>query len=158
MVLETFILFEDKVGAALQEALLDAAGRGVDVHVLVDGYGSYELSRGFIAKLIQAGVKFRVFDPGQKVMGKRINVLRRMHRKIVVVDGELAFIGGINYGADHLADFGPTAKQDYATAIRGPVVQRSVNSCSARSANRRGKTTATWAATPNPQATSRPCS
>ena len=92
--------------------------------MLVDGYGSYELSRGFIAKLIQAGVKFRVFDPGQKVMGKRINVLRRMHRKIVVVDGELAFIGGINYGADHLADFGPTAKQDYATAIRGPVVQR----------------------------------
>lgn len=124
VVLETFILFEDKVGAALQDALLEAAGRGVDVHVLVDGYGSYELSRGFIGKLIQAGVKFRVFDPGQKVMGKRINVLRRMHRKIVVVDGELAFIGGINYGADHLADFGPTAKQDYATAIRGPVVQR----------------------------------
>ena len=45
-----------------------------------------------------------------------------MHRKIVVVDGELAFVGGINYSADHLADFGPEAKQDYAVEIAGPLV------------------------------------
>src|SRR5690606_30432174 len=43
--------------------------------------------------------------------------------KIVVVDGTLAFVGGINFSADHLADFGPTAKQDYAISIRGPLVE-----------------------------------
>jgi cardiolipin synthase len=47
-----------------------------------------------------------------------------MHRKIVVVDGEVAFVGGINFSADHLADFGPEAKQDYAVRIRGPIVSR----------------------------------
>ena len=46
-----------------------------------------------------------------------------MHRKILVVDGERAFVGGINYSADHLADFGPTAKQDYSVEIEGPIVQ-----------------------------------
>jgi len=71
---------------------------------------------------VEAGVHFRVFDPGKRVMGQRLNVLRRMHRKIVVVDGELGFIGGINYSADHVADFGPEAKQDYAVQVRGPIV------------------------------------
>jgi len=52
----------------------------------------------------------------------RTNLFRRLHRKIVVVDGERAFIGGINYSADHLGDFGPMAKQDYAVEVRGPVV------------------------------------
>ena len=51
-----------------------------------------------------------------------MNMLRRMHRKIVVVDGAVAFVGGINYSADHLADFGPAAKQDYSVEIRGPLV------------------------------------
>jgi cardiolipin synthase len=49
-------------------------------------------------------------------------MLRRMHRKIVVIDGQTAFVGGINYSADHLADFGPLAKQDYAVEIHGPLV------------------------------------
>src|SRR5207253_1423769 len=63
-----------------------------------------------------------VFDPGKRVFGQRLNLLRRMHRKIVVVDGEVAFVGGINYSADHLADYGPEAKQDYTVEIRGPLV------------------------------------
>ena len=49
-------------------------------------------------------------------------MFRRMHRKILVVDGKRAFVGGINYSADHLADFGPQAKQDYAVEIEGPIV------------------------------------
>jgi cardiolipin synthase len=47
-----------------------------------------------------------------------------MHRKIVVVDSQRAFVGGINYSADHLLDYGPEAKQDYAVEIEGPLVQR----------------------------------
>jgi len=123
VLLETFILFDDKIGRALHAALLAAAERGVDVHVLVDGFGSPDLPPPFLASLVQAGVHFRVFDPGgRRLFGRRLNVLRRMHRKIVVVDGELAFIGGINYSADHVADFGPEAKQDWAVQVRGPVV------------------------------------
>ena len=123
VLLETFILFDDKIGRELHAALLDAARRGVEVHVLVDGFGSPDLPDAFIAELVQAGVHFRVFDPGgRRLFGQRLNVLRRMHRKIVVVDGELGFIGGINYSADHVADFGPQAKQDWAVRVRGPIV------------------------------------
>lgn len=120
--LETFILFEDKIGLQLHEALLEAARRGARVHVLVDGFGSPDLSQRFIGELVEAGVQFRIFDPGRQLFGQRLNVLRRMHRKIVVVDGEHAFIGGINYSADHVADFGPEAKQDYSVQVRGPLV------------------------------------
>lgn len=122
VLLETFILFEDKVGKALQQALLTAARRGVKVDVTVDGYGSPDLSPAFILALTQAGARVHVFDPSPRLWGYRTNVFRRMHRKIVVVDGTRAFVGGINYSADHLADFGPNAKQDYAVEIEGPLV------------------------------------
>lgn len=122
VVLETFILFEDKVGLALHAALLQAASRGVQIDITIDGFGSPDLSPGFISALTQAGVRVHVFDPSPRLWGWRTNVFRRMHRKIVVVDGERAFVGGINYSADHLADFGPEAKQDYSVEVQGPIV------------------------------------
>lgn len=122
VVIETFILFEDKVGLQLHEALVAAARRGVQVDVTIDGWGSPDLSPQFIATLSQAGVRLHVFDPGPRPFGMRPNLLRRMHRKIVVVDGEVAFMGGINYSADHLADYGPEAKQDYSVEVHGPIV------------------------------------
>ena len=122
VVLETFILFEDKVGLALHEALLTAARRGVQVDVTIDGFGSPDLSEKFIGELCEAGVRMHVFDPGLRIWKWRTNMLRRMHRKIVVIDAELAFVGGINYSADHLMDFGPQGKQDYSVQIRGPLV------------------------------------
>mgnify|MGYP001138669052 FL=1 len=121
-IVETFILFEDKVGLQLHAAMREAALRGVKVDLMIDGFGSPDLSREFIEGLTSAGVKVRVFDPGQRFLGKRLNVFRRMHRKIVVIDGERAFVGGINYSADHLLDFGPKAKQDYAVELHGPIV------------------------------------
>lgn len=122
VLVETFILFDDKVGQDLRRVLIDAARRGARVSLLIDGYGSEGLSEEFLGGLTSAGVVIRVFDPRAKVFGMRTNVFRRMHRKIVVIDGELAFIGGINFSADHLADFGPQAKQDYAVEVRGPIV------------------------------------
>lgn len=124
VILETFIVFEDKVGLQLADALVAAARNGAKVDVLVDGFGSPDLSDDYIARLTSAGVRLRVFDPGPRIMGWRMKMLRRMHRKIVVVDGERAFVGGINYSADHLADFGPMAKQDYAVELEGPVVSQ----------------------------------
>lgn len=121
VLIETFILFEDKVGLELHATLLAAARRGVRVELTIDGWGSPDLSEHFISSLIEAGVNFHVFQPAPKLF-RRLHVFRRMHRKLVVVDGKRAFVGGINYSADHLADYGPEAKQDYAVEAEGPIV------------------------------------
>ena len=121
ILVETFILFEDKVGTQIRAALIEAAKRGVQVELTVDGYGSEGLSEEFVRGLTDAGVGFHVFDPRPRILGMRTNWFRRMHRKIVTIDGKRALIGGINYSADHLADFGPEAKQDYAMQIDGPL-------------------------------------
>lgn len=121
VLIETFILFDDKVGQALQQTLIAAARRGVSVDLLVDGYGSDELTDEFIGAMTQAGVRFHIFDPRPRLLGVRTNVFRRMHRKIVAVDSRCALVGGINFSADHLPDFGPEAKQDYAVQVDGPL-------------------------------------
>lgn len=123
VILETFIWFEDEVGKQLHAVILRAAQRGVDVEVLLDGYGSPDLSDEFVSQLTSAGVVFRYYDPRPPLMGMRTNVFRRMHRKIVVIDNTIAFVGGINYSAEHMSDYGPEAKQDYAVRVEGPVVQ-----------------------------------
>lgn len=121
VLVETFILFDDTVGRDIQQVLIRAAKRGVSVDLLVDGYGSDELSEEFIGAMTEAGVRFHVFDPRPRFLGVRTNVFRRMHRKIVGIDRERAFIGGINFSADHLPDYGPEAKQDYAVLVEGPL-------------------------------------
>lgn len=123
IILETFIWFEDSVGWQLHEALLTAARRGVSIEVLLDGYGSPDLSDRFVGELTAAGVVFRYYDPRPRLFGLRTNLFRRMHRKIVVIDAAVAFVGGINYSAEHMSDYGPEAKQDYAVRVEGPVVQ-----------------------------------
>ncbi|MBL0421290.1 cardiolipin synthase ClsB [Ramlibacter sp. AW1] len=124
IVVETFILFEDKVGLQLQAALVAAARRGVQVDLTIDGWGSPDLSDEFLGALTTAGVRVHIFDPGPRSQRLRfVKLLRRMHRKIIVIDGRLAFVGGINFSADHLADYGPQAKQDYAVEVHGPIVE-----------------------------------
>lgn len=122
VILESFIWFEDEVGRRLHAVLLEAARRGIRVEVLLDGYGSPDLSDEFVGELTAAGVIFRYYDPRPKLMGMRTNLFRRMHRKIVVIDDTTAFVGGINYSAEHMSDYGPEAKQDYAVQVEGPVV------------------------------------
>lgn len=114
--------FEDDVGKQLHAVLLKAAQRGVRVEVLLDGYGSPDLSESFVGELTSAGVIFRYYDPRPRLLGMRTNLFRRMHRKIVVIDDVTAFVGGINYSAEHMTDYGPEAKQDYAVQVEGPVV------------------------------------
>lgn len=121
VLIETFILYEDKVGKALHAALVAAAKRGAKIDVTVDAFGSPDLSDEFVGSLTYLGVRVHVFDQAPRLF-RRINYFRRMHRKLVVVDGTRAFIGGINYSADHLADYGPEAKQDYAVEAEGPIV------------------------------------
>lgn len=139
ILLETFILFDDKVGQELRQVLIDAASRGVDIDLTVDGYGSDCLDDAFIAGLTEVGVRFHVFDPRPRMFGFRVNALRRMHRKVVVVDEKVAFVGGINYSEDHLADFGPEAKQDYAAELSGPIVEDIRNFAYAAVRGKRGR-------------------
>jgi cardiolipin synthase len=123
ILIETFILFEDKVGLELHRHLIEAAKRGVRVDLTVDGWGSPSFSHDFVRALVEAGVRFHVFDPHRQPFGMRVHYLfRRMHRKLLVVDGRIAFIGGINYSADHLLDYGPGALQDYSVELEGPIV------------------------------------
>lgn len=122
VILETFIWFEDEVGRELHAVLLKAARRGVNIEVLLDGYGSPDLSESFVNELTSAGVIFRYYDPRPRLLGMRTNLFRRMHRKIVVIDNSVAFVGGINYSAEHVTSYGPEAKQDYAVRVEGPVV------------------------------------
>ncbi|MCC2658099.1 MAG: ybhO [Panacagrimonas sp.] len=122
VLLETFLIFDDEVGQALKQALIDAARRGVKVVATADHYGAPDLSREFVAEMIDAGVDFRYFDPKPRVLGMRTNMFKRLHRKIVVVDQREAYVGGINYSIDHLRKHGPESKQDYAVQLEGPIV------------------------------------
>lgn len=124
VLLETFLLFDDEVGQQLRAALIAAARRGARVVATVDHYGSPDLTREFIAPMLEAGVDFRFFDPQPRRLGMRTNLFRRLHRKIVVIDRRLAFVGGINYSNDHLRTHGADSKQDYAVELRGPVVMQ----------------------------------
>lgn len=123
VILETFIWFEDGVGWRLREVLLSAAKRCVRVECLLDGYGTPKFSDAFASELVEAGVILRFYDPRRPLMGMRTNVFRRMHRKIVVVDDAIAFVGGINFSDEHMLNYGPQAKQDYALELEGPIVQ-----------------------------------
>jgi len=124
VLVETFILFDDPVGRDLRAALIEAAGKGARVEILMDHYGSPDLSDEFVGGLTEAGVKVHFFDPKPKLLGYfRVNPLRRLHRKLVVIDRTIGFIGGINYSYDHLREYGPQGKQDYSVEVAGPVVE-----------------------------------
>jgi len=123
VLLETFILLDDDVGHLLADALVSAARRGVEVGITVDGFGSADLPDAYIQRLTDAGVIVRMFSPGRRILGQRTNLFRRLHRKLVAIDGQTAFVGGINLCADHLVKASPLAKQDYAVEVRGPAAQ-----------------------------------
>lgn len=92
--LQYYIYVEDETGTMLRDALVKAAARGVKVYLHVDGYASQKLSRAFISGLREAGVYFKWFGP--LFRSRKFYFGRRMHHKVVVVDGIYSIIGGIN--------------------------------------------------------------
>lgn len=125
--LETYIFELDNVGQKIGDALAAAAGRGVAVHLLIDGFGSQATADALVARLRPLGAKAIVF---RRTRWWRIDraVLRRLHRKIALIDDRLAFVGGINIIDDHhhpdpepvRAGLGP--RFDFAVACEGPLV------------------------------------
>lgn len=121
--LETYIYENDATGRRVAAALQRAATRGVDVYLLIDGYGSKELPRRLIDELRAGGVKVQVFRPRISPWTLRRKRLRRMHRKVAVIDREVAFVGGINIIDDSGVTDALFPRYDYAVAVQGPLVE-----------------------------------
>ena len=120
--LETYIFEDDTTGRRIADALCRAARRGVAVRVMVDGFGS----RGFVDRLRgpleAAGVAVRVYREEVRALSLRRHRLRRLHRKIVLIDAREAFVGGINVIDDAPEPEVPHPRYDYAVRLRGPVL------------------------------------
>lgn len=115
---EYYLVRCDATADWFRDRLVAAARRGVDVKLLVDGYGSFWLKARWLASLRKAGVEVVFFLPARLLLFQPMNL--RNHRKIVVVDGELAFTGGINIGDEYQGRLGPW--RDMHLSLRGPAV------------------------------------
>ena len=120
--LETYIYENDAAGQAIGSALMRAARRGVTTNVMVDGFGSSDLAPEFISELRNAGVNFLVFRPDISPWSFQRTRLRRLHRKIAVIDARVAFVGGINIIDDMHTPGHTPPRFDYAVRIEGPLV------------------------------------
>jgi cardiolipin synthase len=119
--LETYIFANDETGRTVAAALACAARRGVAVRVLVDGFGAREFAAGLGASLTADGVELLAYRPQPRQRRLHWHRFRRLHRKLAVIDGRLAFAGGINIINDF--DAGITVPRfDYAVKIEGPLV------------------------------------
>ncbi|MFZ2266128.1 MAG: cardiolipin synthase ClsB [Azonexus sp.] len=120
--LESYIFADDNIGHAVVEALCRAAQRGVQVNVTVDGFGGRNFATDFLPRLSAAGVRAMVYRPEIGRFHMRRHRLRRLHRKLVVIDARIAFIGGINIVDDNNAEAEMRPRYDYAVRAAGPVV------------------------------------
>ena len=118
-----YIVHDDELGQDFQQHLITAASRGVRVRFVYDGVGSHKLPRRYVRTLREAGVEVHEFSGERSWLGRfRINF--RNHRKIVVVDGRRAFVGGLNVGDEYLGlDPVLSPWRDTHLAVEGPAVQ-----------------------------------
>jgi len=120
--LETYIFALDETGHHVKAALRRAAARGVAVHVLVDWIGTgHAAAMALKEELEAAGVRFACFNPWFR------KGIARTHRKMVVIDRRLAFLGGLNINDDMISDDGsrlplPAPRWDFAVSVSGPLV------------------------------------
>ncbi len=119
---ETYIFADDETGRRIAAALVRAAGRGVRVHVLVDGFGSKGIFEQTRRLLSAANIEVLIFGPKTSPLTLRRNRLRRLHRKLVVVDARVAFVGGINIIDDMHTPRHTPPRYDYAVRIEGPLI------------------------------------
>jgi cardiolipin synthase len=123
--LETYIFAADETGRIVADALRRAAARGVEVRVLLDGYGSAELPQHWVDELSTVGVEvqwFRREISPFTLRRSRMRRLRRLHRKLAVMDGEVAFVAGINIINDvSVQDAFSSPRLDYAVRVQGVV-------------------------------------
>jgi len=119
IIIECYIFYQDSLGRKIIEALLEAAGRGVEIKIIIDGYGSLNWNTQQISELTKMGIKIKIYHPlpwrlslyntsiKQKsfinkflYLSSRIN--KRNHRKLYIIDKTIAWSGSMNIAASHL--------------------------------------------------------
>jgi cardiolipin synthase A/B len=127
--LETYIFADDEVGRALRDLLIGRRQQGIEVRVLYDAIGSVTTPAAFFEPMRQVGVEVRQFRPLNPARTLPWKLNNRDHRKIVVVDGRVAFTGGINISSTYASSSslrpGPKTGQEEAwrdthVEIEGP--------------------------------------
>ncbi|HRP98642.1 MAG TPA: cardiolipin synthase ClsB [Rhodocyclaceae bacterium] len=121
--LETYIFENDATGRRIVDALCRAAGRGVAVRVLVDGIGARPFADRLMPRLEASGVAVQIYRRDHRLLRLRRYRLRRMHRKLAVIDGRVAFVGGINIIDDVGNGGSPHPRFDYAVRVEGPLLR-----------------------------------
>ncbi len=122
--LETYIFADDTVGQRIAAALRRAAQRNVVVRIVIDGFGSRDFFPPEMADdLLRSGAEVFIYRQEALQFSFRRHRLRRMHRKIAMIDGHIAFIGGINIIDDINTPHHTPPRYDYAVKLMGPLVQ-----------------------------------
>src|SRR5690606_11732251 len=120
--LETYILASDSTGDRFKLALVERARAGVKVRLIYDAVGSVGISEAWVNDLRAAGIDVIDFNPIAPWRAK-FNLSHRDHRKILVVDNEVAFTGGLNIANDYApVDEGGVGWHDMHCRVRGPIV------------------------------------
>lgn len=136
--METYILDDDEVGQRFADALIAKQAQGVQVHLIHDSVGTLSTPKEFFQRLTDSGVKVLEFNPVNPALArKNWELNERNHRKLLIVDGRVAFLGGINIsgvyssgslsgssssGKGKKSDIDGTPWRDTHVQIKGPVV------------------------------------
>jgi cardiolipin synthase len=125
--LQVYIFLADETGQWIAGALTEAAKRGVNVYVLADGYASKDLPKEFIQGMLDAGIKFRFFEPLLK--SEHFYLGRRLHHKLAVSDGYFGLVGGINISNNYNDQDGEPAWLDFALFVEGEAARELQKVC-----------------------------
>jgi cardiolipin synthase len=115
---QTYIIDEDETGVRIFNALIRAANRGVRTYLLLDAFGTKYLSKELIDNIEKSGILFRFFSPTLTTKGFKLSL--RLHSKVVMADGEVAVIGGMNFANRYSGYTGQKEWLDFAVLIKGP--------------------------------------
>ena len=115
---QSYIVDEDETGMRIIDALVRAAERGIRTYLLLDAFGTKYLSGSFIKKIEDSGILFRFFSPVFITRGFQLSL--RLHHKVLLVDGETAIIGGMNFANRYHGTTQLREWLDFALIVKGP--------------------------------------
>lgn len=137
--MEVYMFSEDRLGHKIQEALIAARERGIHIQIIIDGIGSHNLSRDFLEKFYQAGIRIKVYNPlpffhplyGNlkwhkkfAITNKRaLRINKRNHRKIFIIDESILYTGSFNISSTHTSDHFELAWKDLGVRVTGDDVK-----------------------------------
>lgn len=119
---QTYIFAEDETGLRVSDALMRAARRGVRIFMLLDAYGSGNLSNAFVNKMKAEKIELRFF--GRLFREGKFHIGRRLHRKVIVIDGITSVVSGINISNNYNLFPGSPPWLDFGIIVTGDVSRK----------------------------------